>query len=205
MQGGKGWSRQRQNERGEQAPAADEQLEQGVNRQRSPEAGRHPGDECAAGGQTGHEGGQHSGEGVYRSTHGRLELTHPGHLVDQAGGPGDEDQQQDESSDSPLSSCPAPVEEYLVTVSSSSEISKSYSICIVLETEEETSIQRTDWQSLFELIDRMYQENCYLAGEELILTVDIEGNVSGSNVHDGTVIDIPQTGYGNSLVFIEFQ
>ncbi len=81
---------------------------------------------------------------------------------------------------------------------------EGYSVSLTLESGEVIEIQRDVWDALFSFIDLLQHQNCYSAGKQLVFMVSSAGIVSGPDVPDSTVIDIPETGYGNCAVTVLF-
>ena len=107
------------------------------------------------------------------------------------------------ASDSGDMSCDDSIADAQSTCSSQEEQAcDEYSIAITLETKIVLQIQRYQWNSLFSLIDTLLTENCYPAGEQLVLYVSDEGIISGPEVPAGTVIDLPETCYGDCTVTV---
>ncbi len=96
--------------------------------------------------------------------------------------------------------------EYLQsTLSGQSETRMAaYSVSITLESKEIIQIQRPQWDSLFSMIDTLVEDNCNSSVEIFVFTVSSEGIISGDDVADGTVIAIPEAGYGDCTVTVHF-
>lgn len=112
---------------------------------------------------------------------------------------GDTDNFCDDSIDDVQSTYPAQIEP-----PAGMPVCEGYSISIMLESKETIHVQRHQWDALFSLIDTLQAENCYSAGESLVLGVSIEGILSGHDSLSGTVIELPEAGYGNCAVTILF-
>lgn len=111
----------------------------------------------------------------------------------------------DDSIDDVLSVCPAQMENILETTDASSVRQyEGYSVSLTLESGETIHVQRDAWDSLFMLIDSLQSQNYYSAGESLVFSVSNDGIISGPDVLDDTVIELPETGYGNSAVTVLF-
>lgn len=80
----------------------------------------------------------------------------------------------------------------------------TFSLLITTESKEIIPIQRFQWDSLFSLIDSIYNDNRDMPMESLVFTVTSDGIVSGADIPDGTVIDFPETGYGDCTVTVLF-
>lgn len=80
----------------------------------------------------------------------------------------------------------------------------TYSVLITLESKEIIQIQRSQWNSLFAMIDALQEENWDPSVEMLVFTVSREGIISGDSVADGAVIAIPEAGYGDCVVTVHF-
>lgn len=86
-----------------------------------------------------------------------------------------------------------------------SEVSAdTYSLLITTDSKETIAIQRFQWDSLFSLIDSLQNENRDISLESFVLTVTSDGIVSGTDIPAGTVIDLPETGYGDCTVTVLF-
>ncbi|MCK5133022.1 MAG: zf-HC2 domain-containing protein [Candidatus Sabulitectum sp.] len=112
---------------------------------------------------------------------------------------GDTDNFCDDSIDDVQSVYPAQIEQL-----AGMPVCEGYSISITLESKETIHVQRHQWDALFSLIDTLQAENCYSAGESLVLGVSIEGILSGHDSLSGTVIELPEAGYGNCAVTVLF-
>ncbi len=80
----------------------------------------------------------------------------------------------------------------------------TYSLMITTESKETIPIQRFQWDSLFSLIDSLHNENRDVSLESFVFTVTSDGIVSGADIPIGTVIDLPETGYGDCTVTVLF-
>ncbi len=105
----------------------------------------------------------------------------------------------DDLTDSVQRVCPSQME-----ATAEASVYEGYRISITLESKEIIQIQRYQWNSLFLLIDSLRPENRYSIGEPLVLRISNEGIVSGPDVLTGTVIDLPETGYGDCAVTVLF-
>jgi|GEM_PF-1985974 len=103
------------------------------------------------------------------------------------------------------STTPSPEEDAVCCARSlDASVSTDYSVLITMGPSAAALIQRNDWMSLFEVIDKLLAQNYYCSGEEVVLCVDFSGNVSGPPELVETVIDVPQASYGNSTVTVYF-
>lgn len=86
-----------------------------------------------------------------------------------------------------------------------SEVSAdTYSLLITTESKKIIPIQRFQWDSLFSLIDSIDNDNRDMPMESFVFTVTSDGIVSGADIPVGTVIDLPETGYGDCSVTVLF-
>ncbi len=84
-------------------------------------------------------------------------------------------------------------------------LSVTYTVSIVQQSKETYVIQRSDWDSLFSIIDSLLAEKSYLAGESLVLGINSDGFISGDETLDGVLIGIPRTSYENCSVIVYFR
>jgi len=80
----------------------------------------------------------------------------------------------------------------------------AYIVSVTLESKEDIQIQRFQWNSLFLMIDTLLEDNWNRSVEMLVFTVSSQGILSGDNMVEGTVIDIPEAGYGDCTVTVQF-
>ena len=88
--------------------------------------------------------------------------------------------------------------------SEASSVLLDYSVLVTLESKETVDVQREVWNALFSLIDSLQHEILFSSGETLVLGVSVEGSVSGEGIPAGTVIDLPEAGYGNCKAAVLF-
>ncbi len=83
-------------------------------------------------------------------------------------------------------------------------ISTGFSVSLVLSGEEAVQVVRSDWISLYTLIDSLLAENHYYATDTLIFRVNSDGVISSKEDIADAVIDIPEAAYADCTVSVVF-